>query len=235
MRAQEVRCFAWSLNCSVEQIEVADLIGAGRSADRLTRARLDQVDAVLVGGSGDYSVAKGGPWLSAALDVMAELAGIGKPTFASCWGFQAMAQALGGQVIHDPSNAELGTLPITLTEQGRADAVFGCLVNDADDECGSFLAVMGHEDHVVQLPGGAEHLAFSQRVPLQAFRLAGQPIYATQFHPELDTSALLERLETYPRYVESFAGEPFDVFAAKLRATPESSRLLSFFVDHVFK
>ena len=39
-------------------------------------------------------MARGGPWLPAALDAMVALHETGKPTFASCWGFQAMARAL---------------------------------------------------------------------------------------------------------------------------------------------
>lgn len=236
MREQEVRCFSQALNCPSEQISVVDLINQKRGVLHLTRAMLDAVDMVMIGGSGDYSVAHGGPWLPPALETMAELAAISKPTFASCWGFQAMAQALGGKVIHNPANAELGTLPVTLNVHGKADSVFGRLLDDADScsESDSFLAVMGHEDHVVELPDSAIHLASSQRVEFQAFRLKDKPIYATQFHPDLNTEALLERLKAYPRYVESYAGESYDTFAENLKPTPLAAKLLSIFVNDVF-
>ena len=122
MRSQEVDCFAHALHCHASQISVYDLLGGVPS-----RAEIDAVDMVLLGGSGDYSVAAGGDWLPAALDAMRELYDWNKPTFASCWGFQAMAKALGGDVVTDMNRAELGTLDIRLADQGQADPVFGPL------------------------------------------------------------------------------------------------------------
>ena len=42
-------------------------------------------------------------WLKASLETMRSLHDLAKPTFASCWGFQAMARAMGGEVIKDLS------------------------------------------------------------------------------------------------------------------------------------
>ena len=113
MREQEVRCFAEALRCDPSQIAVFDLLSGAP-----TPRQLRPYDVVLLGGSGDYSVAAGGPWLEAALDAMRELLDLGKPTFASCWGFQAMARALGGLVVTDLRRAEVGTVSIRLTTQG---------------------------------------------------------------------------------------------------------------------
>lgn len=104
MRGQEVDCFARALQCHPSQISVFDILQGVPS-----REELDRVDMVLLGGSGDHSVSRGGDWLPAALDTMRELHDWSKPTFASCWGFQAMAAALGGTVLTDPARAELGT------------------------------------------------------------------------------------------------------------------------------
>ena len=82
---------------TARQIQVYDLL-SGVPALR----QLNDVDVVLLGGSGDYSVAAGGDWLQPALETMRELYELGKPTFASCWGFQALAKALGGEVITEP-------------------------------------------------------------------------------------------------------------------------------------
>ena len=123
MRRHEVVCFANALRCDPEQIKVVDLMtNPPGSAD------LARVDVVLLGGSGDYSVARGGPWLAAALDAMVGLYETSKPTFASCWGFQAMARALGGEVVTDHARAEVGVTWLTLTEAGRNDPVFGPLL-----------------------------------------------------------------------------------------------------------
>ncbi|MEO8495676.1 MAG: type 1 glutamine amidotransferase, partial [Planctomycetota bacterium] len=136
MRQQEVRCFTRAIGCEEDQIQVFDLLSGVASL-----AHLSRFDVVLLGGSGDYSVAEGGPWLPAALETMQELHDTSKPTFASCWGFQAMAKALGGEVITDTRRAEIGSVLVRLTEAGKQDVVFG----ELDDQ---FLAPMGHQDVV---------------------------------------------------------------------------------------
>src|SRR4051812_24985586 len=169
MAAQEVRCFALALKCEISAIDVVDLIGSSPSV-----STLQQADMLLLGGSGHYSVATrarghseldrpDSPWLDRAFDTLREIHHLSKPTFASCWGFQAMARAMGGECVNDVPNAEVGTIELQLTETGRADPVFGTLPR-------KFTAQAGHEDHVVRLPLDAELLASSPRVVEQAFR-----------------------------------------------------------------
>ena len=100
MRSQEIDCFAEDLRCDRHQIQVFDLLSGVPS-----RGQLDQVDMVLLGGSGHYSAASQGQWLELALDSMRRLFELDKPTFASCWGFQAMARALGGRVLFRSTGA----------------------------------------------------------------------------------------------------------------------------------
>ena len=203
MLGQEVDCFSNSLKCDPDEITVFDLLSGCPTVDYLSR-----FDVVLLGGSGDYSVAEGGDWLPPALQAMRELYELGIPTFASCWGFQAMAAALGGEVVTDMSRAELGAVEVCLTDDGVADPLFGGLSK-------RFLAPMGHQDCVVKLPANAIRIASSEKVENQAFKIVDKPIYGTQFHPELDRSALIERVKAYPQYVESITGDPLDVFAEK--------------------
>lgn len=230
MRQQEVDCFARALECERDRIEVIDLIGcecaSGDGARRVRRA-----DVVLLGGSGDYSVSEGGDWLEPALDVMRELHSRGQPTFATCWGFQALARALGGEVVTDPTSAEIGTLDVRLTEAGKGDPVFGPL----SEAGGTFSAHIGHEDVVRRLPADAMLLAETDRAP-HAYTFRGRPIYCTQFHPELNRAALLERVRQYPKYVQNITGLTLDEFAARrTREAPDAEALIARFVDHVFE
>ncbi len=220
MIPQEVDCFAEALGCGTEQIHIFDLLTGVP-----TRSQIAAVDAVLLGGSGDYSVARGGPWLEAALEAMRDLDRLSKPTFASCWGFQAMARALGGEVVTDPSCAELGTQELELTDVGQEDPVFGPMGSP-------FLAHVGHQDTVTILPETAELLASTDRVTNQAFRIRGKPIYCTQFHPELTVRSMMERLTAYPEYIPKIVGLPLETFAAGLQETPEANELLRRFVEH---
>ncbi|MEX0611822.1 MAG: type 1 glutamine amidotransferase, partial [Pirellulales bacterium] len=133
----------------------------------------------------------------------------------------------GGMCVNDLPNAEVGTIELQVTDAGRADPLFGHLPH-------SFAAQAGHEDHVVELPHDAVLLASSERVREQAFRFAGRPIYCTQFHPELDRTALMERVIAYPEYVARIARIPYDDFIQSCRETPEANSLLRRFVELQF-
>ncbi len=222
MRDQEIDCFARALQCDRSQIRVFSILQGVP-----THAELDEVDMVLLGGSGDYSVAAGGSWLPAALATMRELYDWSKPTFASCWGFQAMALALGGKVVTDLGRAELETATLRLTDAGQQDPVFGAMPQP-------FKALIGHQDIVDRLPEGAELLASTERVTNQAFRIPGKPIYCTQFHPELTRATYLERVRAYPEYVQTIAGVPYEEFAAHCVEAPEAGTLIRRCVQRFF-
>jgi GMP synthase (glutamine-hydrolysing) len=222
MRVQEVACFARALACELNDIVVYDLLQGAPSA-----AKLQEVDVVLLGGSGHYSAAGEGQWLDRALDAMRELHRLSKPTFASCWGFQAMARAMGGRCIQDRANAELGTVQLYLTDAGKSDPLFGRLP-------ARFTGLAGHEDHVVELPPDAVLLASSDRVRNQAFRFDGRPIYCTQFHPELERQTIVQRARAYPEYIERIMGIPLDEFEQYCVETPEANLLIRQFVEMVF-
>jgi len=219
MRHHEVRCFSSSFGCSTESIEVFDLLSGAPSAAVLAGA-----DVVLLGGSGDYSVARGGPWLPAALDAMVTLHETRKPTFASCWGFQAMARALGGEVVTDHALAEVGTIWLELTPEGETDPVFGPLGR-------RFQVQIGHEDIVTALPPQATCLASSERVANEAFRLEGAPIYATQFHPEIGRQGLIDRLKSYPSYLPLAGAATVEELEAITPETPHTVGILTRFLD----
>ncbi|NOY43531.1 MAG: type 1 glutamine amidotransferase [Planctomycetes bacterium] len=221
IRQQEIGCFANALGCDQGAISTFDLLTGG-----LSEKDLQQVDAVLIGGSGNYSAAGNSPWLDRTLAGLQTIYELRKPTFASCWGFQAFARALGGRCLHDPTHAELGTTQLQLTEAGCRDPLFGELESP-------FYGQSGHEDHVVELPPGATLLASSSLVANQAFRLDGALIYCTQFHPELDLDSFIDRVRAYPQYVESIVGKTVEEFAAACHDTPQTRQLLPRFARMV--
>ena len=219
MSGHEIASFQRALSPRAVRIDIFDLLGG-----RLTSRDLKGVDLVLLGGSGAYSAATGGAWLPTALDSLRTVHASGVPAFASCWGFQAMAAAMGGEVVNDRSRAEIGTHHVELTPAGRADPVFGHL-------SATFKAQMGHEDLVKTLPPRATLLASSPRVANQAYRFEDAPVYCTQFHPELDVAGILVRLSAYPIYLAEVSGETYEEIVARLEETPDATRLLARFVD----
>jgi GMP synthase (glutamine-hydrolysing) len=221
MREQEVACFAWALDCTPDRIDVVDLLAGGVSQQQLAAS-----DVVLIGGSGDYSVTADSPWLHRALDLIRELHQQSKPMFGSCWGFQALARALGGTVIRDPACAELGVAEVRLTELGMEDPIFSPLGE-------RFAVFMGHEDRVLRLPEDAMELASTDRVPCQAMRFIHKPIYAAQFHVELHRTAFMQRVVSYPRYVQQITGMEIEEFLRHCPEIPEIRAALQRFVDYV--
>lgn len=221
MAAHEVLRFRQGLGLEPDQLRVFDLL---QGAPPLSL--LESGDAVLVGGSGDHSVVRGGPWLAGALGAMETLHERSIPTFGSCWGFQALAKALGGRVVTDHALAEVGVLPLELTDAGRRDPVFSPLGSP-------FPVVMGHEDIVTDLPPGAVSLASSSTIENEALVFSGKPIYATQFHAELDRDDLVQRIAAYPPYLKLTGARSIEEFRAITPETPGSASLLRRFVDEV--
>ncbi len=219
MREHEIQAFITALPCDREQIVIADLL-----TETIHGQVLDSVNVVLIGGSGDYSVTQPAPWLDRTYELIRELRDRKMPTFGSCWGFQAIANALGGQVLHDMERAELGTPEVTLTAAGRSDAIFGPLGE-------SFMVPVGHEDSVVILPECCTLLGESSRA-YHVLRVDETPMYATQFHPELTRDGLLERIRRYPKYVQKIHGISFDEFAGRCAATPKMIEILPRFLQH---
>jgi GMP synthase (glutamine-hydrolysing) len=221
MRQHEIECFARAMQVSPHQITVHDLLSGAPDAGVIAGT-----DAFLFGGSGHYSAAGEGEWLELAMDALRSIHATGRPTFASCWGCQAMARAMGGRVIHDADRAELGTYQLQLTEAGLSDPLFSPLGP-------IFSGQMGHEDRVVELPPKTTLLASTELVEVQAYRFDGLPIYCTQFHPELSRHDILDRVSAYPEYVQHISGQTLDEFNASVQETRQAESVLQRFVQLV--
>jgi len=213
VREEEVRQFAARLELPGSAIHPWDLLAGPPEP-----ARLEGYDALLVGGSGEYDVSKQNlPHLEATLAFLRRVVEEGFPTFASCFGFQLLVAALGGEVIRDEENAEVGAARVCLTEAGKKDELFGALP-------GCFWVQAGHKDRASRMPEGALNLAYSEKAPYQALRVPGAPIWATQFHPELTEEDTFLR---FKRYAAVYAPDLTDEeIRARLKPSPEANTLL---------
>ena len=224
MADHERRCFVARSGLPEANVVPHDLCQGPPSLELLST-----FDAVTVGGAGDYYVSKENlPHFREFLDFLREVVARGHPTFASCFGYQCLVLALGGEVIHDPDRCEVGTYELTLTEEGAADALMSVLPE-------RFNAQLGHKDRASRAPDGIVNLASSPLSPFQALRIPDQPIWATQFHPELDRETNLDR---FRHYLEGYATVMDKADAARamerFRESPETSTLLRWFFDLVF-
>lgn len=183
MSRQELRCF-------VESTGLADLELVYASASPLDEALLERASMLFFGGSGAYSVLDTHPWVRSMLDFLVTVVDRRVPAWASCFGFQGLSLALGGEVNRDDARQELGAFPIDLTDAGRADPLFGALPS-------TFPAQLGHHDHVDRLPAGVTLLTTGRKIHNQGFKVDGAPFWATQFHPELRKKTTIERWNYY--------------------------------------
>jgi GMP synthase (glutamine-hydrolysing) len=109
-----------------------------------------------------------------------------------CLGSQVLARAYGSDN-HLGQATEFGWQPVALTEAGRADAVLSA----AGD---TFPAFEWHSD-TFTLPQGAQWLAQTTAVPLQAFRI-GRAGYGMQFHFEAGTEVVANWKRIYQDQID---------------------------------
>jgi GMP synthase (glutamine-hydrolysing) len=98
----------------------------------------------------------------------------GVPVFGMCYGFQLMAEGLGGAV--SPTGArEFGRTPVLVDRPGT-------LLADIPAEHSVW---MSHGDSVVAAPPGFDVLASTRVTPVAAFEDTGRRLAGVQWHPEV--------------------------------------------------
>ncbi len=158
------------------------------SADEV--AEKNPVGIVLSGGpSSVYE--EGSPSLDAGI------LELGIPTFGICYGFQVMAQQLGGEVAKTGSR-EYGATEVRVAERGSL----------LTEQPTTQITWMSHGDSVVKAPEGFTVLASSDVTPVAAFANDELKLYGVQWHPEVKHSvhgqAVLEN------FLHRAAGIPAD-------------------------
>jgi GMP synthase (glutamine-hydrolysing) len=224
MASHEHVCFIDGCGLPAENVVPYDLCSGPPSL-----AQVRGYDALMVGGSGDYYVSEANlPHFASLLDLLRDVAEDGLPMFASCFGYQSLVEALGGEIVFDPANTEVGTFELELTAEGLSDELFGFLPQ-------KFNAQMGHKDRALSHPEGIPNLASSEASPFQALRVPNKPIWASQFHPELDRRANENRYRHYLEgYSSHMSARELKASLGRFQGSPEASGLLRRFVELVF-
>jgi GMP synthase (glutamine-hydrolysing) len=123
-------------------------------------------------------ILSGGPasvYAEGAPQVAAELFETGVPAFGICYGFQAMALALGGEV-RRTGMSEFGAT--SLAVQGDGGVILAGLPRTQQ-------VWMSHGDAVFAAPPGFTTTASSSGAPVAAFEDAARGLAGVQFHPEV--------------------------------------------------
>jgi GMP synthase (glutamine-hydrolysing) len=122
-------------------------------------------------------ILSGGPasvYAPGAPAVDPQLFSAGVPVFGICYGFQAMARALGGHVDRT-GRREFGRTPLEVRMPGR---LFAGLP-------GRLSVWMSHGDAVVAAPSGYAVTAATAGAPIAAFENESTRCAGVQFHPEV--------------------------------------------------
>ncbi|HZB48284.1 MAG TPA: glutamine-hydrolyzing GMP synthase [Mycobacteriales bacterium] len=123
--------------------------------------------AVILSGGPSSVYAPGAP------QAPADLITAGVPTLGICYGFQAMAQALGGTVART-GRSEFGRTPLSVVDGGGVLRFAG---TDA--------VWMSHGDAVSAAPPGFAVTASTPDSPVAAFESPARGLFGVQFHPEV--------------------------------------------------
>ncbi|MGO2053259.1 MAG: glutamine-hydrolyzing GMP synthase [Glutamicibacter sp.] len=135
-----------------------------------TEAILAKNPAAIILSGGPSSVyAEGAP------SVGADLFEAGIPVLGICYGFQAMANALGGTVA-ETGLREYGSTQTTFNGDARS------LLAGAEKAPNVW---MSHGDSVSEAPAGFEVLATTAGAPVAAFANEAKRLYGVQWHPEV--------------------------------------------------
>ncbi len=180
----------------------------GLSADRVHRVRLDQESLPDTLDLDDYAgiIVGGGPGCvsdpvetkdvvekrieDSILGLMPEITTRDRPFLGCCYGIGILGHHLApGSVSKARFGEPVGATECTITAPGAKDALLDGLPR-------AFRAFVGHKEALQYLPEGVTHLISSPACPFQMLRY-GENVYATQFHPELDSDGLETRINIY--------------------------------------
>jgi GMP synthase (glutamine-hydrolysing) len=134
--------------------------------------------AIILSGGPSSVYAEGAP------NVGAELFESGVPTFGMCYGFQAMARALGGTVDHTDTR-EYGRTALSVADPGST--LFA-------GTPAAQTVWMSHGDAVVAAPDGFTVTASTAGTPVAAFEDDARRLYGVQHHPEVMHSEFGQRM-----------------------------------------
>ena len=107
----------------------------------------------------------------------AKILELGIPVLGICYGFQVLAQALGGRV-DKTGKREYGATDLKLSSSGTL------LASQPEIQ----VCWMSHGDQVMEAPSGFEVLASTATTPVAAFENLDKRIFGVQWHPEVKHS-----------------------------------------------
>lgn len=125
----------------------------------------------------------------------AKILELGIPVLGICYGFQILANTLGGRV-DKSGKREYGATELKINAGGE-------ILNGQPEEQ---ICWMSHGDQVMAAPAGFEVLASTEITPVAAFSNSAKKIYGVQWHPEVKHSEFGQNVLT--NFLHNAAGIP---------------------------
>ena len=222
VRNEEHQSFANFSKLELHQIEILNVFDTPSFKTSL----LDNFDALYVGGASEANVLEPDkyPFVKNCIELLRYAAEISKPTFASCFGFQLAVLAFGGVILNKDKGYEMGTVKISLTDKAKSDLVY----QGIEDR---FPAVSVHRQYASTIPDPLEILAYTEQC-IHSFKYKNKPLWAFQFHPEVDRETLVKRLTIFSKQYTDNTEHLKEVLDSAVE-TPGSNILLGNFVERV--
>lgn len=120
------------------------------------------------------------------------------PFLGACYGVGILSSHQGACVSKENYSEDVGAVTVKMTEEGKKDDLLKGLPEE-------FRAFVGHKEACQGVPKSAVLLASSDTCPVQMYRVKNN-VYATQFHPEMDTKEIINRINVY-KYAGYFPPE----------------------------
>ncbi|MDH3608904.1 MAG: glutamine-hydrolyzing GMP synthase [Gammaproteobacteria bacterium] len=115
-------------------------------------------------------------------EISNEILKLGIPVLGICYGMQAIAKQLGGEV-EESNQREFGYAQVNI--ESGSELLAG-LSDQTVEKNNAVLDVwMSHGDRVARLPNGFNVIASTDSAPIAAIENQQQKIYGLQFHPEV--------------------------------------------------
>lgn len=139
------------------------------------------------------------------------------PFLGVCYGIGTIGAHQGARVDRTFGESSQAAR-ISLTASGLQDPLFNQLPPVFD-------AFVGHKEAISAVPDSITVLASSPTCPVQAFRV-GRNVYATQFHPELDTASFTSRVRAYAHHGYFEPSEVDSIISGVERADVRASHMV---------
>jgi GMP synthase-like glutamine amidotransferase len=130
-------------------------------------------DGYVIGGS-PSSANDPDPWIAELLEFVRSVDEAKIPTIGICFGHQAIAKALGGEVTKGPNGWGFGVAETWFEPLGK-----------------NMKLHAAHKEQVTRLPEGAEIVGGNEFCPIGAY-VKGKHIFSTQYHPELTEEFMVD-------------------------------------------